>query len=90
MHRLTHNQKTVAVKILKHLHSQPKEERQSQRQIADAVGLTQSQVSRYLKIFDYLRITDNVDKTYTVGSKADKYLADWAVYFMERGQTKSG
>lgn len=89
MHKLTHNQKTVAVKILKHLHSQPNEERQTQKQIADAVGLKQPQVSRYLEIFDYLRITDNVDKTYTVGSKADKYLADWAVYFMERGEKKN-
>jgi hypothetical protein len=51
--------------------------------------LKQPQVSRYLEIFDYLRITDNVDKTYTVGSKADKYLADWAVYFMERGEKKN-
>ncbi len=89
MHRLTHNQKTVAVKILKHLHSQPNEERQRQQQIADAVVFTHSQVSRYLKIFDYLRITDSVDKTYTVGSKAEKDLADWAVYFMERGKKKS-
>jgi predicted transcriptional regulator len=89
MHRLTHNQKTVAVKILKHLHSQPNEQRQSQQQIADAVGMSQSQVSRYLKIFDYLQITDNVDKTYKVGSKADKYLAYWAVYFMERGEKKN-
>ncbi len=89
MHRLTHNQKTVAVKILKHLHRQPNEEKQNQKQIADALGLPQSQVNRYLKIFDYLRITDSVDKTYTVGSKADKDLADWAVYFMERGEKKN-
>jgi hypothetical protein len=51
--------------------------------------MSQSQVSRYLKIFDYLQITDNVDKTYKVGSKADKYLAYWAVYFMERGEKKN-
>lgn len=88
MHRLTHNQKTVAVKILKHLRDQPEENRKTQRQIAEAVGLSQPQMTRYLRLYNHLRITAKKDKRYVWGPKAEAYLADWAVYFMERAQTK--
>lgn len=83
MHRLTHQQKVNAVKIIKHLRSQPPSKRKKQKQIAESLGLTQGQVSRNLSILTYVGIVEHDGEAYIEGSKAEKYLASWAVYLLD-------
>ena len=83
MHRLTHQQKVNAVKIIKHLRNQPPSKRKKQRQIAESLGLTQSQISRNLSILTYVGIVEHDGDAYVEGPKSEKYLADWAVYLLD-------
>lgn len=82
MHRLTHKQKVTAVKIIKHLRSQPPSKRKKQKQVAESVGLTQSQVSRHIRLLSYVGIIDHDGDAYVEGPKCERYLADWAVYLL--------
>ena len=83
MHRLTQHQKETAVKILKHLRTQSSEERKTQSQLAKAVGASQGQISRHLKMLEYIGIVDHDGDAYVQGKKADDYLFAWAVFFVE-------
>ena len=82
MHRLTHKQKVTAVKIIKHLRSQPKNQRKKQIQLAESVGLTQSQISRHIRLLSHVGIIDHDGEVYVEGPKCERYLADWAVYLL--------
>jgi DNA-binding IclR family transcriptional regulator len=73
-----------AVKIIKHLRNQPLSKRKKQRQIAESLGLTQSQISRNLSILTYVGIVEHDGDAYVEGPKSEKYLADWAVYLLDR------
>lgn len=82
MHRLNYKQKVHAVRVIKHLRNQPADKRRKQKDIAKSCGITQSQLSRYLKIYRHCGIVKVVDRTYCEGDKAQQYLAAWAVLLL--------
>lgn len=47
--------------------------------MAEAVGVSQSAVSRCLRELERLGITEKVGRAYVVGPKAGKYLDGWGV-----------
>ena len=82
MHRLTHNQKVMAVKILKHLR-QSTTPVNRQKEIAEAIGVTQHSVSRYLHTLIYIGFIEKDGRNYIEGPKAPQYLEHWAVLLLD-------
>ena len=82
MHRLTNRQRVIAVLCLKYIRALPANERPKQAKMADAVGVSQSQLSRYLTLFLHIRFLERHGGTLVEGSRAQDYLADRAVYLL--------
>ena len=54
-----------------------------QKEIADAIGVTQHSVSRYLRTLLYIGFIEKDGRNYIEGPKAPQYLQHWAVILLD-------
>lgn len=54
-----------------------------QKEIAEAIGVKQNSVSRYLRTLVYIGFIEKNGRNYIEGPKAPQYLQHWAVILLD-------